>query len=93
MGELVKYVDIAIGNEEDCQKSLGIKIDIDVESGELPAEKYQEMTRKILALYPNIKKIAITLRRAIQLITMAGRRYWIMGKIFLFLKNMKFTTL
>ena len=50
MGELVKYVDIAIGNEEDCQKSLGIKIDIDVESGELPAEKYQEMTRKILAL-------------------------------------------
>ena len=51
MGELVKYVDIAIGNEEDCQKSLGIKIDIDIESGELPAEKYQEMTRKILALY------------------------------------------
>lgn len=64
MGELVKYVDIAIGNEEDCQKSLGIKIDIDVESGELPAEKYQEMTRKILALYPNIKKIAITLRES-----------------------------
>ena len=64
MGELVKYVDIAIGNEEDCQKSLGIKIDIDVESGELPAEKYQEMTRKILALYPDIKKIAITLRES-----------------------------
>ncbi len=64
MGELVKYVDIAIGNEEDCQKSLGIKIDIDVESGELPAEKYQEMTRKILALYPDMKKIAITLRES-----------------------------
>ena len=64
MGELVKYVDIAIGNEEDCQKSLGIKIDIDVESGELPAEKYQEMTRKILALYPDMKKITITLRES-----------------------------
>ncbi len=64
MGELVKYVDIAIGNEEDCQKSLGIKIDIDVESGELPAEKYQELTRKILALYPDMKKITITLRES-----------------------------
>ncbi|GAJ17986.1 unnamed protein product, partial [marine sediment metagenome] len=26
MGELVKYIDIAIGNEEDCQKSLGVKV-------------------------------------------------------------------
>jgi len=41
MGELVKYTDIAIGNEEDCQKSLGIKADVDVESGELQAEKYK----------------------------------------------------
>jgi len=51
MGELVKYTDIAIGNEEDCQKSLGIKADVDVESGELQAEK-------------NIKKIALTLRES-----------------------------
>ena len=35
MGELVKYIDIVIANEEDCQKSLGVKVDIDVESGEL----------------------------------------------------------
>jgi len=33
MGELIKYVDIALGNEEDCQRSLGIKMDINVESG------------------------------------------------------------
>lgn len=64
MNELVKYVDIAVGNEEDCQKSLGVKMDIDVESGELSAEKYQEITQKILGLYPNIKKIAITLRES-----------------------------
>ena len=42
MEEIIKYVDIAIGNEEDCQKSLGIKIEIDVESGELPAEQYKK---------------------------------------------------
>lgn len=64
MGEIIKYVDIAIGNEEDCQKSLDIKIDIDVESGELPAEQYKKMTRKVLSIYPNIKKIAITLRES-----------------------------
>lgn len=39
MGELVKYIDIAIANEEDCQKSLGVKLDIDVESGELQVKK------------------------------------------------------
>jgi len=64
MGELVKYIDIIIGNEEDCQKSLGIKVDVDVESGRLQAEEYKELTRKVLYLYPNIKKIAITLRES-----------------------------
>jgi len=62
MSELIKYVDIVIGNEEDCQKSLGIKVDIDVESSNLQVKKYQELTEKIISLYPNIKKIAITLR-------------------------------
>ena len=64
MGELVKYVDIALGNEEDCQKSLGIKMDIDVESGKFQTEKYRRLTDNVLDLYPNIKKIAITLRES-----------------------------
>jgi len=64
MSELVKYVDIVIANEEDCQKSLGVKVDIDVESGELQVNKYKELAEKILALYPHIKKIAITLRES-----------------------------
>ena len=64
MGGLVKYADIIIANEEDCQKSLGVKVDINIESGKLQAEKYKELTDKILKLYPNIKKIAITLRES-----------------------------
>jgi 2-dehydro-3-deoxygluconokinase len=64
MGELVKYADIVIGNEEDCQKALGVKVDIDVESGRLQAKKYKKLTDKVLSLYPNIKKIAITLRES-----------------------------
>jgi len=65
MSELVKCVDIVIGNEEDCQKALGVKVDnIDIESGKLQAKRYKELTNKILSLYPNIKKIAITLRES-----------------------------
>jgi len=64
MGELVKYVDIALGNEEDCQKSLGVKVEIDVESGKLQIPQYQELTDKVLSLYPHLQKIAITLRES-----------------------------
>ena len=64
MGELIKYADIVMGNEEDCQKSLGVKVDVDVESGRLQTEKYRELTDNVLGLYPNIKKIAITLRES-----------------------------
>ena len=64
MGELVKYVDIALGNEEDCQQSLGIKTEVDVESGRLEAERYKELTDKVLDQYPNLSKIAITMRES-----------------------------
>lgn len=64
MAELVKYVDIALGNEEDCQRSLGVKVDIDVESGELQIQQYKELTDKVLSLYPHLQKIAITLRES-----------------------------
>ncbi len=64
MGELVKYVDIAVGNEEDCQKSLGVRLEVDVESGKLDPEKYRELTDKVLRLFPNIKKIALTMRES-----------------------------
>jgi len=64
MSEIVKYTDIAIGNEEDCQKSLGVKVDIDVESGKLQLDKYRELTIKVLDFFPNLEKIAITLRES-----------------------------
>ncbi|MDO9540957.1 MAG: sugar kinase [Kiritimatiellia bacterium] len=62
MTELVKHVDIGIANEEDCQKSLGIKIDVKVEKGELNIDLYRELTNKVLNAFPNLKMIAITLR-------------------------------
>ena len=64
MRELAKYVDVAVANEEDVQKSLEITADVNVESGELSREKYKELGDKVLAAYPNMKMIAITLRES-----------------------------
>lgn len=64
MGELVKYVDVGIANEEDCQKSLGIKVDVDVEKGSLDTAKYEALSAKVLETYPDMKTIAITLRES-----------------------------
>jgi len=64
MRELVKYVDVAIANEEDCQMALGIKVDVDVHSGKLDVTQYEALTSKVLADYPNLKMIAVTLRES-----------------------------
>ncbi|NLZ90443.1 MAG: sugar kinase, partial [Clostridiales bacterium] len=53
MGELAKYVDIAVANEEDCQKSLGITADVDVESGKLDTDKYRALSGAVLEAFPN----------------------------------------
>ena len=62
MRELANYVDVAIANEEDVQKSLEITTDVNVESGELDRAKYKALGDKVLETYPNMKCIAITLR-------------------------------
>ena len=64
MRELAKYVDVAIANEEDVQKSLEITTDVVVESGELDRSKYKALGDKVLEAYPDMKMIAITLRES-----------------------------
>jgi len=64
MSELVKFVDVGIANEEDCQKSLGVSVDVDVESGELDTKKYEALSQKMLDLYPDMSTIGITLRES-----------------------------
>jgi len=65
MRELVRYVDVGIANEEDCQKSLGVSIDVDVEGGELDVNKYRALSDKVLETFPNLKVQAITLRESV----------------------------
>lgn len=64
MSEMARYCDVLIANEEDVQKSLGITIDVDVESGEIDNSKYEILGNKVLAQYPDAKMIAITLRES-----------------------------
>lgn len=64
MAELVKYVDVGIANEEDCQQSLGISVDVDVEKGELDTKKYEMLSEKMMEIYPNLSIMAITLRES-----------------------------
>lgn len=66
MGDIVKHVDVGIANEEDCQKSLGISVeDVDVESGSLDVDRYEQLALKMLAEFPNLKMQAITLRESV----------------------------
>ena len=64
MNELVKYVDVAIANEEDCQKCLAIESDADVSKAELGLDLYKDISDKVLEQFPNLKKIAITMRES-----------------------------
>ncbi|PCI53796.1 MAG: 2-dehydro-3-deoxygluconokinase [Alphaproteobacteria bacterium] len=64
MAELVSYVDVGIANEEDCQKSLGITTDVNVEQGELDLTRYEALSAKVMESYPNLSILAITLRES-----------------------------
>ena len=64
MGELVKMVDVAVANEEDCQNALGIRSPVDVESGKLDPSAYRALTENVMAAYPNLTHLAVTLRES-----------------------------
>jgi 2-dehydro-3-deoxygluconokinase len=66
MKGVLPYVDILIGNEEDAQDVLGIKAgSSDVAAGRLHVHSYAEVAAKITAQYPNIRKVAFTLRESV----------------------------
>ncbi len=64
MNEITKYVDVAIANEEDCQKCLGIESEADVTKAELGTDRYKEISDTVLKQFPDMKKIAITMRES-----------------------------
>lgn len=66
MSELVKYVTVAIGNEEDADKVFGIKApDTDVDAGHVSADAYRFVAEELMRKFPSLKKVAITLRGSV----------------------------
>lgn len=66
MRELVKYADVIIANEEDIQKCLGMSAQsVDVTKGHLDIDDYKKLTDSVKKEFPNISRIAVTLRESI----------------------------
>lgn len=72
MTELMPFVDILIGNEEDPTRVFGIEPPgTDVTSGKLDIEGYEELTKILLDKF-HFKKVIITLRESLS----ASENYW-----------------
>ena len=65
MGELCKYVDVCIANEEDAADVFGIHAaNTDVTAGEVNREGYKDVARQLADRF-GFEKVAITLRESI----------------------------
>ena len=65
MGELMPFVDVAIANEEDCEKVFGIKASgTDITGGKLSHDGYKDVAKQLSERF-NIPTVAITLRGSI----------------------------
>lgn len=66
MRRLLPLVDLLIANEEDCADVLRIHAgDTNVESGRLAVHRYPEVARQVVTQFPNVRRVAITLRESL----------------------------
>jgi 2-dehydro-3-deoxygluconokinase len=66
MRGILPFIDVVIANEEDCHDVLGIQAGAtDVHSGALDTERYPDVARQVVQQFPNIGKVAITLRESL----------------------------
>lgn len=66
MTKILSFVDVVIGNEEDADDVLGIQAEgTSVEAGSINAAAYESVAAEIIRRFPNVTKVAITLRESI----------------------------
>jgi 2-dehydro-3-deoxygluconokinase len=66
MRGILPSVDVVIANEEDCADVLGIVAGkTDVHAGALQTARYPDVARQVVAQFPNVTKVAITLRESL----------------------------
>jgi len=63
--ELVKLVDVLIGNEEDFTAALGFEVEgVDENLSKLDIEHFRRMIERVVSEFPNLTTVATTLRNA-----------------------------
>src|SRR5690606_22891733 len=63
--ELMPFVDILFGNEEDFSAALGFELpDVDGNFSELPTAAFRKMIGRVVETFPNLRTVATTLRTA-----------------------------
>lgn len=62
LGQIVEYVDVLVGNEEDLQMGLGLKGPEVEKHGKLDPSSFFAMMETVTARFPNIKAVATTMR-------------------------------
>lgn len=66
MRDVLPHVDVLIANEEDCADVLDIHATgSDAESGKLDVACYPDVARQVIEQFPNITRVATTLRESI----------------------------
>jgi 2-dehydro-3-deoxygluconokinase len=65
MRGLMPFIDVVIANEEDAEHALGLHAEAtNVDAGTLNIVGYEEVARRIVAEFPNVRQVAITLRES-----------------------------
>jgi 2-dehydro-3-deoxygluconokinase len=63
---LIPYIDVLIGNEEDFQKVLGFQVEgTDEHLKRLPVEGYKKMVEKVVKAHPSVQAVGTTLREVV----------------------------
>lgn len=58
MRGILPFIDVVVGNEEDCHDVLGIQAgDTDVHSGALDTSRYPDVARQVIQQFPNLSKV------------------------------------
>lgn len=66
MRKVLPFLDVVIANEEDCADVLSIHAaDTDVYAGTLNTARYPDVARQVVKQFPNVGKVAITLRESL----------------------------
>ena len=63
MREIAALADLLLANEEDCRKALSLGPAVDAGAG-LAVEDYERLSAEVMTAFPNLERVAITLRES-----------------------------